>query len=558
MANRNLHWWNSVWAATAILLLLAGWAKDAHADTRARSARLSYVQGTVTVEHADSSSSSPAQLNMPLAEGFRLTTGDDGQAELEFEDGSVVRLAPNSSLGLTKLTSDGNGNFDTELTLKSGLSYAELRASNSFRYQIDAGGTSISPVENTTVRIDMDQPQAAIAVLDGVAQVERSSALGGPGYRTDVSAGQTLIEDASNPNLYSLTKEIAKNSWDQWNDDRDREAAKEAADSTDVRSQYAGNEDYGWSDLDANGNWYNVPGEGRVWQPYVAMDPNFDPYGFGSWTWYPGMGYVWASGYNWGWTPYRCGAWSYWSGFGWGWMPGAGCGYGGWGFAPGFGPGYGYGYGGGGYVINITRPPAGYRMKPIPVRSGGPVHPIKVGRPVTMVAHPPSIPRKIDGHVVQPLHPVPSRGAITSVHPGGTLRRDVPTKRVYTTRLPQNVGTAPSQPPAMHPVTPHPQPGSQPGPVERTPQTQPQMRPPMHPVQPSMQPPVQRPVNPQPEQRQRTMPSPQPRYSPPPQPRYSPPPEPRYTPPPQPHYNPPPAQPAPRSMPEAPHTPSRR
>ncbi|HZY61849.1 MAG TPA: FecR domain-containing protein [Edaphobacter sp.] len=525
----------------AVVALFSLGLTKAQADTHMRSARLSYLQGTVTIDHADNSGNSPAQLNMPLAQGFRITTGDDGEAELEFEDGSVVRLAPNSSLDLTNLTSNGNGNFQTELTLDSGLAYAELRASNSFLYQIDAGGVSISPVENTTVRIDKDQPQVAVSVFDGVAQVEHSNT-GGAGYRTNVSAGQTLTEDASNPDLYTLNKGIAKNSWDQWNDDRDREEAQEASDNTDVRDQYAGDEGYGWSDLDANGSWYDVPGEGRVWQPYVAMDPAFDPYGFGSWTWYPGMGYVWASGYSWGWTPYRCGSWSYWNGFGWGWLPGAGCGFSGWGFGPGYGGYGGYGYGGGGYIINITRPPSWYRVKPVPVRSGGPIHPIKVGRPVTITSRPPSIPRRINGQVVQPLRPVPSTG----VHPaGGALRRDFPTGRVYSRPIPKKGSTIPSQSPGTRPVMPRPQSG----PAERSPQirpqTQPQARPPMRPIQP----PVQRRVNPQPEQR---MPAPQPRYNPPPQPRYNPPPQPHYNPPPAaPHYSPPPAQ-------SAPHSPARR
>ena len=66
-----------------------------------RAARLSYLQGNVICRsHADSTGNEAAQLNMPLIEGLRLTTGEDGQAEMEFEDGSLVRLTPNSSLSL--------------------------------------------------------------------------------------------------------------------------------------------------------------------------------------------------------------------------------------------------------------------------------------------------------------------------------------------------------------------------------------------------------------------------------------------------------------------------
>ena len=41
-----------------------------------------------------------AQANMPLLAGYTLSTGEDGQAEVEFTDGSVARVTPNSQLRL--------------------------------------------------------------------------------------------------------------------------------------------------------------------------------------------------------------------------------------------------------------------------------------------------------------------------------------------------------------------------------------------------------------------------------------------------------------------------
>ncbi|HEV2708601.1 MAG TPA: DUF6600 domain-containing protein [Edaphobacter sp.] len=417
-------------AAVALFcLLFAGGATIARAqdgtgmsNAAGRAARLSFLQGNVTVDHVDNTGSDPAQVNMPLAQGVRVATGQDGEAEIEFEDGSVVRLTPNTSLELTALTADTNGNLTTDLTLANGLMYAELRAAAKFVYSLDAGGVRVSPVADATVRIAMDRPPAVVSVLDGTAQVESGDSAGGEGYRTNVNAGETLTGDATDAGRYSLTKEVAENSWDKWNSDRDAAAVSETANQTAVREDYSGEAGYGWSDLDANGSWYDVPGEGQVWQPSVAMDPGFDPYGYGSWVWYPGSGYVWASGYAWGWTPYRCGNWSYWDDFGWGWQPGIGCGgFGGWGFG-----------GGGGYVINIARPPRGYHFRPIPVHSPGGVHPIRVGHPVANPAqiHPMRGPRTIAGRTVQPVRPVQGAAAIRGVRPlGGTLRRDFPVNR---------------------------------------------------------------------------------------------------------------------------------
>jgi hypothetical protein len=414
---RGLTGWGA--GLALVCLLFAGLAITARASDapQPRAARLSYLQGGVTVVRMDNTGSDPAQLNMPLAEGLRVATGEDGQAEIEFEDGSLVRLTPNSSLSLDRLSVDSGGNFQTQLALVRGLAYAELRAASKYTYRLSVDGVVVSPVENATIRVELDEAPVDISVLSGTAHVERAGSQSAGGYRTDVRTGESLTGDSEDSGRYFLTQQIAEESWDTWNEERDQAAADEAANRTAARDSYAGDQGYGWSDLDANGSWYDVPGQGRVWQPTVAMDSDFDPYGNGSWVWYPSAGYVWASGYRWGWTPYRCGSWSYWGGFGWGWIPG-----GSWGFG-----------GGRGYVINVVRPPQNYRFQPLPVRSPGGVHPIVVvrsGRDPGMPVHPSQGPRTIAGHTVEPLRPIgsgyTSRGGSAV---GSSLRRDFPVDR---------------------------------------------------------------------------------------------------------------------------------
>jgi len=121
-----------------------------------------------------------------------------------------------------------------------------------------------------------------------------------------------------------LSQTITSDSWDQWHNDRDAADSVVAAQQTTARDDYEGENGYGWSDLDANGSWYPVPGRGLMWQP-AGYTAGFDPYGVGYWVDYPGYGYEWVSGYPWGWVPYRCGEWYYLDGFGWGWMPTGGC-----------------------------------------------------------------------------------------------------------------------------------------------------------------------------------------------------------------------------------------
>jgi len=405
-------------AASSFLLLilavhsLAAAAQDTSSTVRA--ARLTSMQGTVTVIDGNNPAV-PAQMNLPLLAGVQIATGEDGQAEIEFEDGSIARLTPNSALSLDTLAVDPNGVFTTNLSLLRGLAYFELRATAQYLYSIDAGGDVLSPVENTTVRVDFDEPPASFALLDGTAHVARTGA-----FQTDVAAGESLRADASNPSRYFLSEQIASDSWDQWNEDMDLNAAAEAADSTPVRDDYAGAQGYGWSDLDADGTWYDVPGQGSVWQPYMAEDDaDFDPYGNGAWVWYPGTGYLWASGYAWGWTPYRCGTWSYYSSFGWGWAPGAACG------------GSGSGFAGGGFAVNIGAVPRGYRTIRVPIAKPGPRRPVL---PVHLSGSSPVRgsapggqrgPRTIAGLTARPIVPI-AGGYVADNGAGGSLRRDFP------------------------------------------------------------------------------------------------------------------------------------
>jgi hypothetical protein len=387
-----------------VLLLSSAGTLDARADDAPvhRAARLSFLQGEVTVDHLDNTAGDPAQINMPLAEGARLSTGEDGQAEVEFEDGSVVRLTPNSSLGLSVLSVDPAENFHTQMTVLHGLIYAELHASAKYFYVVDAGGALISPVANTTIRINLDQPPATVSVFDGTVQIEHVSTPEADGYKKDVRAGESLTGDPSDSSQYSVSQNVEQDSWDEWNRTRHQAAADEALNRTTVRDRFAGDQGYGWSDLDANGSWYDVPGQGQVWQPTIAQDTDFDPYGYGSWVAYPGAGYVWASGYAWGWTPFRCGCWSYWNGFGWGWSPaGTVCGQ--------TGRRFGRGFAGGVSVVNIVHPPLNYHAPTRPIHEPGMLHPIPVGRAPSEPAtglHPSHEPRMIAGVPAEPIRPI--------------------------------------------------------------------------------------------------------------------------------------------------------
>jgi hypothetical protein len=375
-------------------------------DPNVRAARLSFVEGNVQLSQGKQVISNPALANTPLFEGTEITTREDGKAELQFDDGSVVRISPNSSLRIAALRPEGSGSRG-ELLLKSGLAYFEFQGDSSEnRMLIHFGESTVTASGFTVLRVSLDNPPGEVAVFSGNAHLERGSTLS-----LDLHGGESLSLNATDPNLYNLAETIEPDSWDAWNADRDQELTSQEAARTAASSGASNSSNPAWSDLDANGNWYNVPGQGYVWSPTEAASGSWDPYGCGSWVWTPQFGYIWVSCEQWGYLPYTTGYWNYYDGFGWGWAPGYGNPWwcnGGWGW-------------------NIaTRPvryepphrPHGGPVKPPgePIHRGGFYQPnpvIAVNRiphaptadPVRVVGRPVTI----SGNTLQPLRPLSPR-----------------------------------------------------------------------------------------------------------------------------------------------------
>ena len=288
---------------------------EAPGSAAAMVARVSLLDGDVQVStagyHAETVS---AALNMPLHAGQTLKTEANADAEVEFPDGSVLRAVAGSSATLIRLQPQ------TEIGLDDGLYYLELRAGTDPPFVVYAGDVLVEPKENASVRIRVKEGQPEIAVLRGTVSVTRANS-----YTVDLQHGESLRTDPKDGRRYLLADTVGPETGDVWNERRAQQLADAAANRTVAREDYAGDQGYGWSDLDNDGGWYPLPGEGLVWQPY-GVDASFDPYGAGSWVYdHSGAGYVWASGYSWGWLPYHCGSWSFFGGFGWGWQPAAGC-----------------------------------------------------------------------------------------------------------------------------------------------------------------------------------------------------------------------------------------
>lgn len=279
-----------------------------------RAVRLSGVQGTVQVFKDGEIDFDQARLNMPVVQGMRFITSNEGRAEIQFEDGSVARITPNSSLTIATLSRSAGGATVTVIKADTGLTYYELNGQGG-DYTVKFGEDGIAPNDGSVFRLDLDSTPV-LAVMHGSVHISNEA-----GLSANVHTNQSARFDSTSANEYQLVESVAANSWDQWNSDRDEALAELDQSATEARAATGNPDNPAWSDLDAYGYWYDLPGYGTGWAP-AGVGADWDPYGFGYWGYYSGIGYTWISGYPWGWWPYRCGAWSWFDGFGWMWFPG--------------------------------------------------------------------------------------------------------------------------------------------------------------------------------------------------------------------------------------------
>ncbi|MFZ0958789.1 MAG: FecR family protein [Candidatus Sulfotelmatobacter sp.] len=284
----------------------AFYALPALAGSQARIVRLSDVQGSVQIDKNSGLGFENAFLNLPVMQGAQLRTRDNGRVEIEFEDGSTMRLGPNTAVEFSTLGLTDSGQKVSEVNLSEGLAYVNWLGSDNFTLNFSRENVALNHAAHFRVEISPDL--AKLAVFKGDVVIE------GPSGKETVSKKQMAKFDLDDEDQFTLAKSIDEAPLDSW----DKESIQ-------YHDQYARNNSpvsgYGASDLGYYGNYTNVAGYGTMWQPFFT-GVGWDPFMDGAWSWYPGYGSMFVSAYPWGWMPYRYGNWIFIPGMGWMWQPG--------------------------------------------------------------------------------------------------------------------------------------------------------------------------------------------------------------------------------------------
>lgn len=292
----------------ACLLALPGFAQS-----HARIVRLSDVEGDVQVDRNAGQGFEKAFLNMPVVEGTKLWTRNNGRAEVEFEDGSVLHVTPESKVAFSQLSLLSSGGKVSTVHVDEGTLYVNFNGKRDDQFTVGFGRESTQLSEPVRFRVRMRDADADVAVFKGEVQLQ------GPSGAVEVGKNKSAIFNLADQDKYTLARNVEEDPYDQWDKQADQYHQRNYDNNT-----YASNNvpyRYGMSDLNYYGSYYNVPGYGYMWQPYFS-GVGWSPFSSGAWMWYPGYGYTFVSSYPWGWLPYRYGSWQYVPTMGWMWQPG--------------------------------------------------------------------------------------------------------------------------------------------------------------------------------------------------------------------------------------------
>ena len=279
------------------------------ADSNVRIVRLSYIEGSVQIDR-NTGQFEKAIVNLPITEGAKLRTQADARAEVEFEDGSTVRLGSNTAIQFPQLSLRDSGVKASVLDLESGTAYVDFAGNKGNELAVKFGDQRIELAQAAHLRIVSGDQGPTVAVFKGNIQVE------GPSGTVQVKKNQTASWDAP-ANALMVAKEIQGEPLDSWDKEQSQYQQHYATNSYGNYSPYR----YGTSDLAYYGTFFSAPGYGMLWQPYF-IGAGWDPFLDGAWAFTPGFGFGWVSAYPWGWVPYHYGTWVFLPGYGWAWQPG--------------------------------------------------------------------------------------------------------------------------------------------------------------------------------------------------------------------------------------------
>ena len=206
----------------AILLLVTfSFASSGLANThsQARAVRLSFVEGTVIARRPGSQKWARADLNMPIEQGVSIATARHGVAEVQFENGSTLRLGELSRVDFMQMGFTPDRGYINHLNLTVGVTTVNVIPQRHDEYVLTASGASLVPHGKTEFRADLSHGHLRVEVFKGRVQAADSS------QSQQLERNQVLACDYRVRADFHVTDNIQMDEWDRWVQMRDRQAS---------------------------------------------------------------------------------------------------------------------------------------------------------------------------------------------------------------------------------------------------------------------------------------------------------------------------------------------
>ena len=305
-------------------------------DPPTRVARISYLDGSVSIQPGGQGDWGAAAKNRPMTVGDKLWTDKDSRAELQT---GIVSIHLGSMTALSFLNLDQT---ITQMRLAEGsINFRVKEIREGDVYEVDTPNLVFTVKEAGAFRIDVDEngDNTGITVIRGSGQVTAS------GKTYDLKPNDRGVFNGTDDVQADVGQAPQGDGLDQWANSRD------LGEQNSVSQRYVAPDMPGTQDLDNNGTW-SQDENGPVWYP-SEVGADWAPYSNGYWSYIGPWGWTWVGYEPWGFAPYHYGRWG-WYGGRWGWYPGprigvsfygpAFVGFLGGGFGFGFGAGFGVGW----------------------------------------------------------------------------------------------------------------------------------------------------------------------------------------------------------------------
>ncbi|HEV2729025.1 MAG TPA: FecR domain-containing protein, partial [Terriglobales bacterium] len=139
---------------------------SAQVDVSPGVARISLIQGDVSVQRGDTGDWAAAALNQPLVAGDSISTGDNSKAELQLDHANILRLSDNSQAKIATLERVQNQRVQVQIW--HGLAYYTVFKDSEAEVEIDTPNAAIRPTSKDGVyRIEVTGFETQVIVRAG-------------------------------------------------------------------------------------------------------------------------------------------------------------------------------------------------------------------------------------------------------------------------------------------------------------------------------------------------------------------------------------------------------